>query len=118
SLKKMSMDKKTPSVSKKNENEDQPPSSSVVNEKEDQPPSSSVVNEKEENPQPRSRKNKKKKNVELPHSNASPRSSSSCLRHPIQLGHLQWKGLPNTYTGLHHSPFLVIRPVGLGNLNH
>jgi hypothetical protein len=43
---------------------------------------------------------------------------SSCVRHPIQLGQLQWKGLPNTYTGLHHSPFLVIRPVGLGNLNH
>ncbi|PNX76870.1 hypothetical protein L195_g032829, partial [Trifolium pratense] len=117
-LEKMSMDNKTPSVSKKNENEKQPsPHSSAVNEKEDQLPSSSVVNEKEENPQPCSKK-KKNKNVELPHSNASPRSSSSCVRHPIQLGQLQWKGLPNTYTGLHHSPFLVIRPVGLGNLNH
>ncbi|CAJ2672018.1 unnamed protein product [Trifolium pratense] len=117
-LEKMSMDNKTPSVSKKNENEKQPsPHSSAVNEKEDQLPSSSVVNEKEENPQPCSKK-KKNKNVELLHSNASPRSSSSCVRHPIQLGQLQWKGLPNTYTGLHHSPFLVIRPVGLGNLNH
>ncbi|KAK2441456.1 MEI2 protein [Trifolium repens] len=95
----MSMDYKTTSVSKKNENEKQPSlrSSGGMNEK-DQPPRSSVVNENKENPRPR--------------------SSSSCVRHPIQLGQLQWKGLPNTYTGLHHSPFLVIRPVGLGNLNH
>ncbi|WJX37842.1 hypothetical protein P8452_25567 [Trifolium repens] len=73
---------------------------SKMNENEKQPSlrSSGGMNENEENPRQR--------------------SSSSCVRHPIQLGQLQWKGLPNTYTGLHHSPFLVIRPVGLGNLNH
>ncbi|WJX31828.1 hypothetical protein P8452_20219 [Trifolium repens] len=88
------------SVSKNDENEKQPSLSSPggVNEKEDQQPSSSLVNEKKENPRPR--------------------SSSSFVRHPIQLGQIQWKGFHNTYTGLHHSPFLVIRPVGLGNLNH